>query len=62
MVTQIYNVDEIENMLKPKGITKTSIYRAIETKRLKAVKVGKRYIVSEKALNLFLEGNTYEED
>ena len=61
MVTTIYNVDEIEHILQPKGITKTSIYRAIETKRLKAVKVGKRYIISEKALNCFLEGNSYDD-
>lgn len=57
MITTIYNVDEVENILKSKGISKTSIYRAIELGQLKAIKIGKRYIISERALNSFLEGN-----
>lgn len=62
MITTIYNVDEIEHILSPKGISKTSIYRAIATKQLKAIKVGKRYLVSEKALNCFLEGDSYDNE
>jgi len=61
MITDFYNIDEIEKQLAPKGITKTSIYRAISTGKLKAVKIGKRWIISEKALNYFLEGNSYIE-
>lgn len=60
-VSVVYNVDEVENILKSKGITKTSLYRAISLGNLKAIKVGKRYLISEKALNYFLEGNANEE-
>lgn len=60
-LTQILTVDDIFNRYEGK-LSKTGIYRAIALKRLKAIKVGKRYIVSEKALNLFLEGNTYEDE
>ncbi|MGH4117190.1 helix-turn-helix domain-containing protein [Clostridium sp.] len=55
-ISIIYNIDEIESILKPKGITKTSLYRAIALGKLKAIKIGKRYLVSELALNRFLEG------
>lgn len=55
-ISVVYNIEEIESILKPKGITKTSIYRAISLGKLKAIKVGKRYVISEKALNYFLEG------
>jgi excisionase family DNA binding protein len=59
-VVTVYNLDDVLEILKPTGISKTSRYRAVATKKLKAVKVGKRYLVSEKALNDFLEGNCYE--
>lgn len=59
-VMTVYNMDDVIQMLKHTGISRTSIYRAIASKKLKAVKVGKRYLISEKALNDFLEGNTYE--
>ena len=55
-VINVHNVDEVVNLLKHTGITKTSIYRAISLGKLKAIKVGKRYLVSELALNHFLEG------
>lgn len=55
-ITTVYNIDDIVNILKHVGISRTSIYRAIATEKLKAVKVGKRYLISEKALNKFLEG------
>lgn len=57
-VSIVYNMDELEAMLKPKGITKTSLYRAIALGKLKAIKVGKRYLISERALNYFLEGSS----
>lgn len=56
-ISVVYNIDEVEIILKPKGITKTSLYRAISLGKLKAIKVGKRYLISEKALNYFLEGH-----
>jgi|GEM_PF-6801587 len=62
MVSVVYNIDEVEKILKPKGITRTSLYRAISTGKLKAIKVGKRYLISEKALNYFLEGTLYYEN
>ncbi len=60
MITTIYNIDELEEYLKPKGITRTSIYRAIALGKLRAIRIGKRYIVSENSLNLYLEGNANE--
>lgn len=57
-VTIVYNMDDVVNLLKHTGISRTSIYRAIASKKLKAVKVGKRFLISEKALNEFLEGNS----
>lgn len=57
-IAVVYNIDEVESILKPKGITKTSLYRAISLGKLKAIKVGKRYLISERALNYFLEGNS----
>lgn len=60
-VSIVYNIEEVETILKPKGISKTSLYRSIKSGKLKAIKLGKRYIVSEKALNYFLEGNSYIE-
>lgn len=59
-VTNVFNIDEVETMLRPKGISKTSIYRAISLGRLKAVRLGKRYLVSEQALNDFLTGKNEE--
>lgn len=61
-VAVVYNIDEVENILKPKGVSRTSLYRAISTGKLKAIKVGRRYLVSEKALNYFLEGTIYDEN
>jgi excisionase family DNA binding protein len=60
-ITKIYDVDEITEIFKGK-ISRTGIYRAIALKRLKAIKVGKKYIISEKALNSFLEGDIYEDE
>lgn len=55
-VVTVYTVDEVNDLLEGK-ISKTSIYRAIALNRLKAVKVGKRYLINEEALNNFLSGN-----
>jgi excisionase family DNA binding protein len=60
-ISVVYNIDELEEILKPKGITKTSLYRAIALGNLRSVKVGKRYLISEKALNYFLEGSSYND-
>jgi excisionase family DNA binding protein len=57
-VVTVYNLDDVLELIKHTGISKTSLYRAVATKKLKAVKIGKRYLVSEKALNEFLEGST----
>lgn len=59
MITTIYDVNDVYKALQGK-VSKMSIYRNIETGKLKAIKVGKKYIISEKALNNFLEGNTEE--
>lgn len=59
-VTVIYNIEEVQAILGPKGISKTSIYRLIRLGKIKSVKVGKRLIISENALNEFLEGSFSE--
>ncbi|MFL0269244.1 helix-turn-helix domain-containing protein [Candidatus Clostridium radicumherbarum] len=58
-IAVIYNIEELAKILEPKGITRTSLYRAIALGKLKAVKVGKRYIISETAVNSYLEGYSY---
>ena len=60
-IVKVFTVDEVHNYFKGK-ISKTAIYRAIELKRLKSVKVGKRYLISEQALNDFLSGNGENKD
>ena len=60
-ISTIYNIDELEIILKPKGITRTSLYRAIALGKIVAIKCGKRYLISEKAINCYLEGSTYKE-
>lgn len=58
-ISIVYNMEELERIFKPKGISRASLYRAIALGKLKAVKVGKRYIISEKAVNCFLESSLY---
>lgn len=60
-IATIYTVDEVYDLLEGK-ISKTSIYRSINLSRLKAIKVGKRYLISEAALNDFLTGNYAENE
>ncbi|SQB33964.1 helix-turn-helix domain-containing protein [Clostridium cochlearium] len=55
-IVTVYTVDEVYEALEGR-ISKTSIYRAINSNKLKAVKVGKRYLINEEALNNFLNGN-----
>lgn len=55
-VVVLYNVDQAFDLLKPLGITKTSLYRAISSGKLKSIKIGKRYVITEIALNEFLQG------
>lgn len=55
-IDNLYNVDNIVEILRPIGVTKTSIYRAINTGKLKSIRLGKRYIVTEEALSNFLNG------
>lgn len=55
-IVTIYTVDEVCALLEGK-VSKTSIYRAISLNQLKAVKVGKRYLINEEALNNFLNGS-----
>ncbi|AZV58947.1 helix-turn-helix domain-containing protein [Clostridium sp. AWRP] len=60
-IVKVYTVDEVHDYFEGK-ISKTAIYRAIELKRLKSVRVGKRYLISENAINDFLSGNGENED
>lgn len=59
-IQNIYNIEQAYDILKTTGISKTTLYRAIKSGQLKAVKVGKRYVISEKAINCMLEGIEYD--
>ncbi|MDT8715424.1 helix-turn-helix domain-containing protein [Clostridium sp. 19966] len=54
---EYYNSDQVyEKFFKPLEISKTSLYRAINSGRLKAVKCGKRYVITDKAINNYFSG------
>ena len=52
---KVYTIEEVVNILK---ISRRTIYNYIKAKQLKAVKIGRAWRVSEKALNDFLENGT----
>ena len=54
---KVYTIDELENLLH---VTKRSLYSYIKSGKLKAVKLGKSWRVTEKALEEFLSKGTEE--
>ena len=56
-MTKIYNLHELEEMLQ---VTQRTLYNYIKAGRLKAVKIGGTWRVTEENLNAFLNGDTQE--
>ena len=56
---KVYTIDELENLLH---VTKRSLYSYIKSGKLKAVKLGKSWRVTEKELEAFLAVGTKTED
>lgn len=54
---KVYTIDELEKLLQ---VTKRSLYSYIKSGKLKAVKLGKSWRVTEKALEEFLSKGTEE--
>ena len=52
---KVYNVAELSDILR---LTPQSVRRFIKEGRIRAQKVGTRWLVTEEALRLFLEGGT----
>lgn len=57
MAIKIYNLHELEEMLQ---VTQRTLYNYIKAGRLKAVKIGGTWRVTEENLNAFLNGDTQE--
>ncbi len=51
---RVYNVAELSDVLR---LTPQSVRRFIKEGRIRAQKVGTRWLVTEQALRLFLEGD-----
>jgi excisionase family DNA binding protein len=54
---KVYTLEEVIEILK---VSRRTIYNYIKTEQLKAIKVGREWRVTEKALNAFLETGTEE--
>lgn len=50
---KVYTLDEIETLLK---VTRRTLYRYIKEGKLKANKIGKKWIITEQSLKDFIEG------
>ena len=55
--TKVYTLEELTSILK---VTRRSIYNYIKADQLKAVKLGREWRVTQKALDTFLEHGTEE--
>lgn len=55
MTIKVYTVEEVAKMV---GSTDRTIRNYIKNKRIKAVKVGNKYIISEDNLKLFINGES----
>ena len=52
---RVYTLDEIADII---GVGKRTIYNYIKTKQIKAVKIGRAWRITDKALEEFLEQGT----
>lgn len=52
---KVYTTDEVLEILQ---VTKRSLYNYIKADQIKAVKIGREWRITEKALNEFLEHGT----
>lgn len=55
--TKVYTLEELTAILK---VTRRSIYNYIKADQLKAIKIGREWRVTQKALDAFLEHGTEE--
>lgn len=55
MDIKVYNLKEIEEIL---DVSLRTLYRYIDSGRLKANKIGNKWIVTEQSLKDFIKGNT----
>lgn len=54
---QVYTLEELTSILK---VTRRTIYNYIKADQLKAIKIGREWRVTQKALDAFLEHGTEE--
>lgn len=59
MNIKVYNLNEIEDILQ---VSIRTLYRYIKSGRLKANKIGNKWIVTEQDLKDFIEGKTDKKD
>lgn len=59
MEIKVYTLDEVEKLLK---VSLRTLYRYIKQGRLKANKIGNKWIVREQDLKDFIEGKTNKAD
>lgn len=52
---RVYTLDEVADIV---GLTRRTLYTYVKTKQLKAVKIGRGWRVTEKALKDFVENGT----
>ncbi len=52
---KLYTTEEVQNILR---VTKRTLYNYIKADQIKAVKIGKRWRISEEALREFTERGT----
>lgn len=56
---KVYTLNEVEELLK---VSLRTLYRYIKDGRLKANKIGNKWIVTEQSLKDFIEGKTDSKD
>ena len=52
---EIYEVEEVAEMLK---ISKATVYKLLQEKKLKSIRIARKYLVTKKAIYEFIYGTT----
>ena len=52
---KVYDVDDVIQII---GVCRRTVYRYVKSGKLKATKIGKRYIVTDENLRKFLNGES----
>ena len=55
MINKLYTIDSLCEELQSYKISRTTIYRLIATKQLKAKKVGRKYLITEASVREYFE-------